>query len=61
VTKLPQERSTLTGAEGSKPPLLKYLEDRGVTLKDLVEAALELFVPHPGVEGKQKATEVIIE
>ena len=61
MTKLPQERLTLTGAEGSKHPLLKYLEDRGVTLKDLVEAALELFVPHPGVEDKQKAAEVIIE
>ncbi|MCJ7457346.1 alpha-ribazole phosphatase CobZ [Candidatus Bathyarchaeota archaeon] len=61
MTKLPQERSTLRSAEGSKPPLLKYLEDRGVTLKDLVEAALELFVPHPGVEDKQKAAEVIIE
>lgn len=61
MTKLPRERSTLTGAEGSKHPLLKYLEDRGVTLKDLVEAALELFVPHPSVEDKQKAAEVIIE
>jgi len=61
VTKLPPKRSTLAAAEGSKLPLLQYLEERGVTLKDLVETALELFVPHPGVEDKQKATEVIIE
>lgn len=42
-------------------PLLKYLEDRGVTLKDLIDAALELFVPHPGVETKEKATEILRE
>jgi alpha-ribazole phosphatase CobZ len=61
VTKLPQERSTLAAAEGSKPPLLQYLKERGVTLNDLVETALELFVPHPGVEDKRKAAEIIIE
>jgi alpha-ribazole phosphatase CobZ len=61
VTKLPPERSTLAAVEGSKPPLLQYLEERGVTLKDLVETALELFVPHPGVEDKEKATEIITE
>ena len=27
---------------------------------DLVETALELFVPHPGVENKEKATEIIL-
>lgn len=44
-----------------KPPLLKYLEQRGVTLKEMVETALELFVPHPGVEDKEKATRLIID
>jgi alpha-ribazole phosphatase CobZ len=40
---------------------LKYLEDRGITLKDLIDAALELFVPHPGVETKKKAAEMLRE
>jgi len=39
-------------------PLLKYLEDHGVTLKDLIDTALELFVPHPGVETREKAVEL---
>jgi len=53
--------STAAGGAGSGPPLLKYLEERGITLDDLVVTALELFVPHPGVEDKEKATEIIIE
>ena len=40
-------------------PLLQYLEDRGITLKDMVETALELFVPHPGVETREKAIELL--
>jgi len=42
-------------------PLLKYLEERGITLKDLVETALEMFVPHPGVETKEKAAQILEE
>jgi alpha-ribazole phosphatase CobZ len=42
-------------------PLLKYLEERGVTLRDMVDAALELFVPHPGVEDREEATKIIID
>lgn len=42
-------------------PLLKYLEDKGVMLKDLIDTALELFVPHPGVETKEKAAEILRE
>jgi len=42
-------------------PLLKYLEEKGVTLRDLIDAALELFVPHPGVETKEKAAEILQE
>lgn len=41
--------------------MLKYLEDRKVTLKDLIDTALELFVPHPGVETRQKATRILRE
>ena len=47
--------------ESETLPLLKYLEERGVTLKDLIDAALELFVPHPGVETKEKAAEILQE
>ena len=39
-------------------PLLKYLEAHGVTLKDLLDTALELYIPHPGIETRQKAVEL---
>ena len=42
-----------------KPPLLEYLEQKGITLKDLVDTALELFVPHPGVDTQEKASEIL--
>jgi len=42
-------------------PLLKYLEEREITLQNLIDAALELFVPHPGVETKEKAVELLKE
>ena len=41
------------------PPLLEYFEKKGITLKDLVETALELFVPHPGIETEAKAIELL--
>jgi alpha-ribazole phosphatase CobZ len=44
-----------------KPPLLDYLEKKGITLKDLISTALELFVPHPGLETEEKATEMLRE
>ena len=47
--------------ESETLPLLKYLEERGVTLNDLIDTALEMFVPHPGVETKKKATEILRE
>jgi alpha-ribazole phosphatase CobZ len=43
------------------PPLVKYLEQKGITLKDLINTALELFVPHPGVETEEEATEMLRE
>ena len=43
----------------SKAPLLKYLEEKGVTSKHLIDTALELFVPHPCVETKEKAAEIL--
>lgn len=39
-------------------PLLKYLEDHGVTLKALIDTALEMFVPHPGMETRDKAKQL---
>ena len=44
-----------------KPPLLEYLEQKGITLNDLVDTALELFVPHPGVETAEKAATILRE
>src|SRR3989337_1494329 len=44
-----------------KPSLLEYLEQKGISLKDLVDAGLELFVPHPGLESVEKAAVVLRE
>lgn len=38
-----------------------YLEERGVTLEMLIETTLELFVPHPGVEDRDKAASLLKE
>ncbi len=43
------------------PPLLRYLEGHGITLKDLIDTVLEFFVPHPGLETREKAAEVLEE
>jgi len=42
-------------------PLLDYLEKKGITLKDLINTALELFVPHPGLETEETAAEMLRE
>jgi alpha-ribazole phosphatase CobZ len=44
-----------------KPPLMEYLEKKGITLKDLVNTALELFVPHPGLENEEAAAKMLRE
>lgn len=41
--------------------LREYLEDQGVTLQNLIDTALELFVPHPGVEDKEMAARLLKE
>lgn len=41
--------------------LQAYLEQHGVKIEDLVATALELFVPHPGVEDKEKATRILTD
>jgi alpha-ribazole phosphatase CobZ len=43
------------------PPLVEYLEKKGITLKSLIDTALELFVPHPGVETEEEAAEMLRE
>jgi len=48
-------------SESCDLPLLRYLEEKGITLQDMIDAALELFVPHPGVETKEKAVELLEE
>jgi alpha-ribazole phosphatase CobZ len=37
------------------------LEQHGVKIEDLVATALELFVPHPGVEDKENATRILTD
>jgi alpha-ribazole phosphatase CobZ len=61
VAKLSEKRLAGPSAGNPKPALLVYLEERGLRLNDLIETALELFVPHPGLEDRQKATEIITE
>ena len=41
--------------------LLERLRERGITLEDMVSAGLEMFVPHPGVESKERAAEMLRE
>jgi alpha-ribazole phosphatase CobZ len=43
------------------PTLLAFLEKRDIPLKSLIDCALEMFVPHPGVETKEKAVEMLRE
>lgn len=45
----------------ASPPLLKWLEERGITMQSLIDTALELFVPHPGVETKERAVQILRE
>jgi len=54
-------KSSLGSAKQSASQLLDYLEKRGVTLNDMVEAALDLFVPHPGVEDNEEATKILVD
>jgi alpha-ribazole phosphatase CobZ len=43
------------------PPLLEYLEKKDISLKSLIQSALEMYVPHPGVETEEKATKLLRE
>ena len=55
-------REAIKKQEGiaSDRPLIQRLKERGITVEDLVDTALELFVPHPnGVESKEKASKLL--
>ncbi len=41
------------------PALLEFLEKKDISLKSLIHCALEMFVPHPGVETEEKAAEML--
>ena len=36
------------------PPLLEFLEKHEISLKNLIDCALEMYVPHPGIETRKK-------
>jgi alpha-ribazole phosphatase CobZ len=42
-------------------PLLEFLEKYDISLQSLIDCALEIFVPHPGIETEEKATEMLKE
>jgi hypothetical protein len=44
-----------------KPALLEFLEGKGITLQSLVDCALEMYVPHPGIETPEKAMVLLLE
>jgi alpha-ribazole phosphatase CobZ len=42
-------------------PLIQRLKERGITPEDLINVALELFLPHPGIETREKASKLLEE
>ena len=47
--------------DNANVPMLKWLEQHGITMQNLIDAALEMYVPHPGIETPQKAAKVLEE
>ena len=43
------------------PALLEFFEQKGILLQNLIDCAIEMYVPHPGVETQEKATEMLKE
>ncbi len=39
--------------------MIEMLRQKGIKKEDLVSAALQLYVPHPGVENKRKARQML--
>ena len=48
---MPKENSTL----------IEFLQKHDISLKSLIDCALEMYVPHPGIETKEKAEEMLKE
>ena len=42
-------------------PYLIFLEQKGISLKSLINCALEMYVPHPGIKPAEKASEMLRE
>ena len=40
-------------------PMASRMEERGISFEDILEAALQLFVPHPGIEKKRDARRIL--
>jgi len=47
--------------EQQQIPMIKWLKEQNITMQDLIDTALEMYVPHPGVETPQKATAILEE
>jgi alpha-ribazole phosphatase CobZ len=43
------------------PPLLEFLEKHDITLQNLIDCALEMYVPHPGIESTEKTIAMLTE
>jgi alpha-ribazole phosphatase CobZ len=43
------------------PTLIEFLEEHNISLQNLIDCALEMYVPHPGIETEEKATEMLRE
>jgi alpha-ribazole phosphatase CobZ len=42
-------------------PMLKWLKQHNITMQDLIDTALEMYVPHPGIETVQQASKILEE
>lgn len=43
------------------PTLIEFLEEHDISLQNLIDCALEMYVPHPGIETEEIATEMLRE
>ena len=43
------------------PTLTRVFRKTRISLKSLIDCALEMYVPHPGIETEEKATEMLKE
>jgi len=55
------EKNRLNSMSSEMPPLLDFLEKKGISLKSLIHCALEMFVPHPGVDTEEQAFQMLRE